>query len=111
MVIQSTSPLYARKSFWCIAETLKASGFTIKPYQTTVPSFGIWGYILAKKSDFKKPTELDKSVKTKFLDDGTLARMFELPADVEKPEMEIEVNRLDNQALVRYYESEWRRFE
>jgi predicted membrane-bound spermidine synthase len=28
-----------------------------------------------------------------------------------RPDEEIEVNRLDNQALVRYYESEWRRFE
>ena len=27
------------------------------------------------------------------------------------PDGEIEVNRLDNQALVRYYETEWRRFE
>jgi predicted membrane-bound spermidine synthase len=27
------------------------------------------------------------------------------------PDEEVEVNRLDNQALVRYYETEWRRFE
>ena len=42
---------------------------------------------------------------------GTMASMFELSADIEKPKEDIEINRLDNQALVRYYEAEWRRFE
>jgi predicted membrane-bound spermidine synthase len=37
--------------------------------------------------------------------------MFEFSADTSLPNEEIEINRLDNQALVRYYESEWRRFE
>ena len=37
--------------------------------------------------------------------------MFEFPSDMTMPDGEIEVNRLDNQALVRYYETEWRRFE
>ena len=37
--------------------------------------------------------------------------MFELSKDLLPPDGEIEVNRLDNQALVRYYETEWRRFE
>ncbi len=38
--------------------------------------------------------------------------MFEFSADTNLPkDEEIEINRLDNQALVRYYESEWRRFE
>jgi predicted membrane-bound spermidine synthase len=38
--------------------------------------------------------------------------MFEFSADTALPvNEEIEINRLDNQALVRYYESEWRRFE
>jgi predicted membrane-bound spermidine synthase len=37
--------------------------------------------------------------------------MFEFPSDTSRPSDEIEVNRLDNQALVRYYEAEWRRFE
>jgi len=37
--------------------------------------------------------------------------MFEFPTDMKMPDEEIEINRLDNQALVRYYETEWRRFE
>jgi len=37
--------------------------------------------------------------------------MFDFSSDTSLPNEEIEVNRLDNQALVRYYEEEWRRFE
>src|SRR5436305_8200295 len=31
--VQSTSPLFARKSYWCIMRTIEAAGFTVKPYQ------------------------------------------------------------------------------
>ncbi len=112
VVIQTTSPLIARKSFWCIIKTLEAAGFYVKPYQTTVPSFGIWGYALAKLQSFQTPTTLPENIELKFLNDETLASMFEFSADTDLPkDEEIEVNRLDNQALVRYYEAEWRRFE
>jgi spermidine synthase len=38
VVIQTTSPLIARQSFWCVMKTLEASGYTVKPFQTTVPA-------------------------------------------------------------------------
>lgn len=112
IVVQTTSPLIARKSYWCIIKTLEAAGFTVKPYQTTVPSFGIWGYALAKLQPFETPTKLTENIELKFLNDQTFASMFEFSADTDLPKNEeIEINRLDNQALVRYYEAEWRRFE
>jgi spermidine synthase len=111
VVVQTTSPLIARRSFWCIIETLRAAGFDVKPYQTTVPSFGVWGYALAKTAPFETPQHLPGGVELRFLNDTTFASLFEFPADMTRPEGEIEVNRLDNQSLVRYYETEWRRFE
>ena len=35
--------------------------------------------------------------------------MFEFPADMGP--VEVEINRLDNQRLVHYYEDEWRRWQ
>jgi predicted membrane-bound spermidine synthase len=32
IVVQATSPLYARKSFWSIVATLEAAGFKVAPY-------------------------------------------------------------------------------
>ncbi len=112
VVIQSTSPLNARISYWCIIKTLEATGFQVKPYQTTVPSFGIWGYALAKLQPFESPTKVPDDIELQFLNNKTLASMFDFSADTQKPEdKDIEINRLDNQSLVRYYEAEWSRFE
>lgn len=111
VVIQTTSPLIARNSFWCIIKTLEASGFTVKPYQTTVPSFGVWGYALARLQPFDAPAKPIENIELKFLNNNSFASMFEFSSDTSLPNQEIEINRLDNQALVRYYESEWRRFE
>ena len=111
IVVQTTSPLIARKSFWCIIKTMEAAGLHVKPFQTAVPSFGIWGYALAKMQPFAAPRKPPENVELKFLTDNSFASMFEFSADTSLPNEEIEINRLDNQALVRYYESEWRRFE
>lgn len=111
VVIQCTSPLIARRSYWSIIKTLEASGFSVKPYQTTVPSFGVWGYALAKLEPFDTPKQPPIGIERKFLNDNSFASMFEFPTDMTMPNEEIETNRLDNQALVRYYETEWRRFE
>ncbi|MCC6329154.1 MAG: polyamine aminopropyltransferase [Acidobacteria bacterium] len=111
VVIQCTSPLIARRSYWSIIKTLEAAGFSVKPYQTTVPSFGVWGYALAKTQPFDIPKHPVTGIDLKFLNDNSFASMFEFPTDMTMPDEEIEINRLDNQALVRYYETEWRRFE
>jgi len=111
VVIQTTSPLVARTSFWCIVKTLESVGFSVRPYQTAVPSFGIWGYALAKLEPFDQPTKPPAGIELHFLSDNSFASMFEFSNDTSRPDEDIEVNRLDNQALVRYYEAEWRRFE
>ncbi len=36
-VVQSTSPLFARQSYWCIVETLKDAGLRTYPYHLYVP--------------------------------------------------------------------------
>jgi spermidine synthase len=105
--VQSTSPMFARNSYWCIIRTLEAAGFSVKPYYTAVPSFGLWGFALARSSPFEIPTKPPDGLR--FLDEQTLASMFQLSKDIEP--VPVEINRLDNQALVRYYEGEWKRFE
>jgi spermidine synthase len=108
VAVQATSPLFARRSYWCIIETMRAAGFVVQPYQVTVPSFGVWGYALARRGAFAPPVHAP-SLPLRFLNDAALAAMFDLPADMTP--VAVEVNQLDNQALVRYYEKEWRRWE
>ena len=108
VAVQSTSPLFARQSYWCIARTMEAAGFSVAPYQIAVPSFnGVWGFMLASGVPFELPRKAPPDLR--FLNDETMAAMFVLSADLGP--VEVEVNRLDNQALVRYYEAEWRKLE
>ncbi len=108
VAVQSTSPLFARSSYWCIVRTLEASGLQVRPYYTAGPSFGVWGFALARRAPFEVPHRAPP-VELKFLDDRALPAMFMLSADLGP--VPVEVNRLDNQSLVRYYEAEWRRYE
>jgi spermidine synthase len=101
--VQCTSPLNAPRAYWCIIRTMEAAGLHVRPYQTTVPSFGVWGFALARQQAFEKPRHV--RVAARFLDDPTLAAMFVFPRDMNA--VPVEINRLDNQMLVRYYEEEW----
>ncbi|MBI3375448.1 MAG: polyamine aminopropyltransferase [Betaproteobacteria bacterium] len=104
-VIQATSPFYARKSFWCIVATLEDAGLRTAPYHAYVPSFGEWGYIVAGRGAFALPVSFP--VETRYLTTETLKAMFDFPADMAR--VPVEVNRLNSQILVRYFEDEWRR--
>jgi spermidine synthase len=105
LVVQSTSPLYARQSFWCVVATLEDVGFKTAPYHALVPSFGEWGYIIAGRQAFA-PVPVDPQ-KTRFLTPETTPDLFRFPADMAR--VPAEVNRLNNQVLVRYFETEWRK--
>lgn len=104
-VIQSTSPFVAPKSFWCVNETLKAVGFHTIPYHNYVPSFGEWGYTMATmQPDYQLPDSFPAG--TRYINQDVLRQMLSFPEDM-KAHQPLAVNRLDNQALVDYFEQEW----
>ncbi len=105
--VQATSPLLARRSFWCIAATLEAAGFAVRPYHTAVPSFGEWGFMLARTEPFALPGTLQPGLRS--LTAAQLPGLFSFGPDLAR--VPAEVNRLDNQVLVHTYEEEWRRVE
>lgn len=105
--VQCTSPLFARNSYWCVVRTLEAAGFAVRPYHAAVPSFGVWGFALCRREPFDVPKGIPPGLQ--FLTPATLPGLFELPPDLGP--VPVEVNRLDNQVLVRYHETDWRRFE
>jgi spermidine synthase len=107
VAVQSTSPLFARNSYWCILKTIQSAGFEVKPYYTAVPSFGVWGFALARVTPFDIPQHALPGLR--YLDDDGMHAMFVLSADLGP--VPVEINRLDNQVLVRYYEAEWKKYE
>ncbi len=106
MVVQSTSPYFAPRSFWSVDATLKEAGLHTWPYHAYVPSFGDWGFILAgKRSDYEVPAKI--SVPTRYLDPATTRELFHFPADM--PALAMPPNRLNEQSLVRYFDEDWRK--
>ncbi len=103
IVVQSTSPMFSRQSYWCIVETLKQAGFHTWPYHVYVPSFGEWGYTLAGEA-WEPPQRLPEGLR--FLTVAGVPEMFDFARDMQP--VPAEVNRLNDQILVRYYEKEWK---
>lgn len=101
--VQCTSPWVARKSFWCVDATLRASGFVTEPYHLYVPSFGEWGFNLAAREPLPQVRRLPENLK--FITEADLRDLFHFPADMGP--LKVEANRLNNQILVRYFEEEW----
>ncbi len=108
--IQCTSPVIAPSAYWCILRTMEAAGFQVRPYCAAVPSFGVWGYALASPKSVPIPRSIpaDVAAQLRFLNDSVLTGLFDLSQDLGP--VEVEINRLDNMALVRYYEAEWGRW-
>ncbi|HEX3139216.1 MAG TPA: polyamine aminopropyltransferase [Rhizobacter sp.] len=102
-VVQTTSPLIARKSFWTVATTIEAAGLQTTPYHAHVPSFGEWGFILASRRPFRLPTQLPEGLR--FLSVAGLPALMQFPPDMAR--VPTEVNRLSNQVLVQTFEDEW----
>jgi len=107
-VIQSTSPYVAPKSFWCIDTTIQSAGLLTKAYHNMVPSFGEWGYIMAMHTN-EHPWFSNIPKGMKFLNMGTIQQMFIFPEDM-KVHQPLLINKLNNQALVNYFEEEWDKY-
>lgn len=107
LVVQSTSPLFARRAYWCVATTLASVGLAVRPYRVFVPTFGEWGYLLAKHHDFPIPTALPPAT-LRYLTPPILASLFRIPDDMSR--IPAQENHLDNQALVAYYLADWERW-
>ena len=102
-VVQTTSPLVARQSFWTVVHTIEAAGLGATPYHANVPSFGEWGFVVASRRPWRQPTKLPEGLR--FLNLQTLPMLFDFPQDMAA--VPTGVNRLSNQILVRTYEQEW----
>ena len=104
MVVQSTSPMFARDSFWCINQTLKDAGLRTYPYHAYVPSFGEWGFVLAGTREYNLPATIPAGLR--FLNVETLPALFQFPPDMSA--LAMPPNQLNDQVLVRAYDQDWK---
>jgi len=107
MVVQTTSPLIARKSYWTVVATLEAVGLSTTPYHAHVPSFGEWGFVIAGRRPWRLPAALPPGLR--FLTLEGLPALLQFPPDMAR--VPAAANRLSNQVLVHTFEEEWGRVQ
>lgn len=105
LAVQASSPLLARTTFWCTVHTLQAVGFHAVPYHRLVPSFGEWGFVLARRRAFEPPLPPSSA----FVETDAWHAWFTFPEDMA--EVPTDTNRINTQKLVAYYLNEWGRLQ
>lgn len=112
-VTQAGSPVFAREAFWSVAATLGAARspagpgrkLRVTPYHIYTPSFGDWGFVLARAGGAEAPTLPDG---LKFLTPDVWAGAQSFGRDADR--VAVEVNSIRDHALVRYYNAGWDRW-
>ncbi len=105
--VQSTSPYYAPKAFWCIDKTIASEGLNVKPFHLQVPAFGDWGFNMASRSELKQRREIPAD--TRFLTPETLNALFAFGKD--ETDLTVQINSLTKPVLIQYYNDAVRNWE
>jgi spermidine synthase len=73
MVVQSGSPYSTPIAFWRTVSTIKAAGYAVTPYHVYVPTFGDWGFALARHGgEAPRPTMPPNAPPLRFLSPSVL---------------------------------------
>jgi spermidine synthase len=104
MVTQASSPMFTRKAFWSIHETMKSTGLNTKAYHTYVPSFGEWGFVLASKFPIHFESYEPRG-DLKYMNKEVLSRMEVFEKDIAQ--VDVEANKLSTHRLIEYYNEGW----
>ena len=105
MICQSSSPFFTRDVFWCIAESMENVGLKTRSFHTTIPSFGIWGFHLASRTEVPDLGGLDVSVPTRYLNQSILNSSQIFGKDISRTDvpvnsmLEPKIYQLYNDAL------------
>ncbi len=73
MVVQAGSPFSTPTAFWRTVSTVRAAGYAATPYHVHVPTFGDWGFALARRGPVApRPTLPPNAPPLRFLNQQVL---------------------------------------
>lgn len=113
LAVQSTSPLFNRKSYLCIGNTLESAGFNAQPMKVNMKTFEDWGFYLAsaERSSQEMKAQLFKlklpeAVQTKFLNQEAMHSCLSFGKDIFFDKDKIPFNDLNRLVVVQLYKGE-----
>ncbi|MEB3198530.1 MAG: polyamine aminopropyltransferase [Candidatus Sericytochromatia bacterium] len=107
MVVQASSPYFAREAFWCIHKTLQAADLVTEPYHLDVPSFGDWGFVIASPRHLPGQSWRIPST-TRWLTPALAPTLFRFAKDDDGSLSDrLEANTTFKPVLLGYYQRGW----
>lgn len=106
VVVQAGSPYFAPRTYWSIDASMREAGFATTPYQVDVPSFGDWGFLLARIGEQAPELRLAPNAPPlRFLDDAVLQAATVFPVD--RRDYHVRPSTLMDPAVLEYSQREW----
>ncbi|CTQ50144.1 polyamine aminopropyltransferase [Jannaschia donghaensis] len=103
LVTQAGSPMFAGDAFWIVAQTL-ATEWSVTPYRSYVPSFGLWGFVLARPDGMvPRMADFPGGLTVLTPDAFAAAQVF----DGGTGPRDVPVNTLSTHPLPRAYQAGW----
>lgn len=99
VVVQAGSPFSTRTAFWRTVSTIHSADYAVTPYHVYVPTFGDWGFVLARRGEAAPGAALPREVPPlRYLDQRVLDAATVFSDDVRpRP---VEPSTLDNPRIV-----------
>ena len=100
LVTQSASPFFTHKTFWCITTTLEAVFKETLSYHVNIPSFGVWGFNLARKTR-AFPQHFNFDIETRYINTESMQASTFFGNDTKR--VNVPVNTLMEPKLYQLY--------
>ncbi|MGH3967095.1 MAG: polyamine aminopropyltransferase, partial [Mycobacterium sp.] len=99
MLVQAGSPFSTLTAFWRTVSTISSAGYAVTPYHVHVPTFGDWGFALARRGDSPPiPTRPANAPPLRFLNQQVLQASTVFSDDVGP--RALDPSTLDNPRIV-----------
>jgi len=100
VVTQGSSPFFTPRTYWSIEKTLDHVFDDTLSFHASIPSFGVWGFHLAR-ANTKIPTTFSFNVKTRFINEDVMDAAMTFADDIAK--IEVPMNSIMEPKLYQLY--------
>lgn len=116
LMVQATSPTFATEVYWTINKTIEATNLYTENFQVDIPSFGNWGFVLAKREPIDlSNVQIEKQ--TKFLTSEVMRSLTNFGKDIDEniydkngEFVHLEINTLIHPIILEKYQDAWRSY-
>lgn len=115
MMVQATSPVFAREVYWTINETIAETGLHTYNLHVDIPSFGNWGFVLASRDELDL-RDVRINVPTRYLTTDLLVSATHFGKDEDRnifkgsEKVTLRPNTLIHPIIIEMYEEAWKNY-